>query len=91
MKEAEEGKASRIFSGQKKPPEPPPAVDHPEISRSTSKLLPPPATSQDEKPPQQEQDQEPAQSMAGKSINEILRLKMAQQANKKRPKKILAA
>lgn len=90
MKEAEEGKASRIFSGQKKPPEPIPEADRPESSRSTSKLLPPPATNNDEKP-QQEQDQEPEQSMSGKSINEILRLKMAQQANKKRPKKILAA
>ncbi|ESN91869.1 hypothetical protein HELRODRAFT_182047 [Helobdella robusta] len=81
--------------------------DRPESARSTSKLLPVPLASREasappvqqkqpqaaatpQQSPQQPQTSDP-QNMAGMSINEILRNKMAQQANKKKPKKILAA
>ena len=88
QKAAEEGRpASRPFTAPKRQaPETPPKADEapaPENQGSTTNLI-----SQAESP---RDAATPPQNMAGMSISDILRMKMAQQAKQKRPRKILAA
>lgn len=91
-KEMEEGRpTSRPFTAPKRQP-PPPAPEEDTASDkhgSTTNLLGKPE--KDETPEAGAGGSGQPQSMAGMSINEILKMKVAQKADKKRPRKIVAA